>query len=451
MIYYNLKLIRDYSYNLRMPLSRHFYSVDEVEASLLHSISRGRVEESLFWCQELIDSGYIGETISILFQSWLWNFGPFYIQWFLNAFKLLSSEELSETDILTTTYQLASIPQRFRDNSLWSILISCSDNQQIPDRLVRKYPKKWNSNNIIETHFIGAIYQGKSRNAWWVSRFIAPKRIWELLEWFAENVSIDYTKEYKEYIGFLQKYNELLGFECKEYDIIIRCLAICGFCIKGLQLKESMDKKWIKEIDPHIKQDIDIWSKLLGKKSRRIYKIQTSYLYGSTIRGNMKWSQNNISQLNDIEKYLIGCPFWNEAISDYGSINEDTNTVIWNSDEAVEEFYDKYFPDDIPDEWSKEEKIKSHGDGILGPNDITNIWKYSYNYLNGKTKLGWGLNHRALKMLEIHKDIFDDCNLHNYIGKVYQSLCENISEFLIISNENLKKLEPVCKIKKVSS
>ena len=36
----------------------------------------------------------------------------------------------------------------------------------------------------------------------------------------------------------------------------------------------------------------------------------------------------------------------------------------WKSDEHKEAFYDTYFPDDIPDEWSLESREMSHGRGL---------------------------------------------------------------------------------------
>ncbi len=430
-----------------MPLSRHFYSIDEVQSSLYHSVSLGRVEESLFWCQELIDSGYIGETISILFESWLWSIGPFCIQWLLNSSKTLSSEELSETDILNATYQLACIPNRLRDSSLWNILVLGSDTSKIPDRLVRKYPVEWASkNNVYETHFIGAIYQGKSVNAWWISTFIDNKRVWELLKWYASNViSSKFRQGYLDYFDVLSKYSDLLGFQSDECDIVIRCVAICSLCISDLSKKDSFDEKWIKYIDRRIRQNMDIWAENLGRKSRRVFKIQTSYLYGKTQRGEMRWLQNTLQQLYDAEQYLVGCPFWDEAISEYATLldieKEGKGVIQWNSDEIREEFYDKYFPDDIPDEWDKEEKLKSHGDGILSPTDVTNIWKYSRQIFSEKSRLLWGSKSKVEKFLEKDKGNYSDCNLYSYIGMLYN----NSSRELNI----LHNLYPVHKIKRI--
>lgn len=433
-----------------MPLTRHFYSMDEVQASFYYCVSSGRVEESLFWCQELIDSGYIGETISLLFESWLWNVGPFCIQWLLNAYTKLHSEELSETDILDTTYQLACIPHKLRDSSLWNIIILGSSNE-IPDRLVRKYPNSWKCDNIVETHFISAIYQGKTLNAWWISQSLDNTRIWEMLEWYSSNIiTSEYGNLYKDYFKVLKDYSNLLGFQTNGTDSVIRCVAICGLCISESYKKESFDKKWIKEIDDRTHHNIDIWCQNIGKKCRRIFKIQTSCLYGKTQRGEMRWSQNTLPQLYDVEKHLYGCPFWDEVItSEYESSynnnddntnnNKDIHIIEWKSDEVREAFYDKYFPDDIPDEWSKEEKLKSHGDGILGPTDVVNIWKYSRHMFNNKSRLLWGSKSKVEKILEKDKSNYSDCNLYSYIENLYKNTKK-------LSMENLKKLEPVHKV-----
>ena len=90
-----------------MPLSRHFYSLDEVQAALFYTTANNKSTEALFWGQELILSGCVGEAISTLFQSWLWNTGPMRLQWLVNAWKTLASEELSEDDVLLSTSHLS--------------------------------------------------------------------------------------------------------------------------------------------------------------------------------------------------------------------------------------------------------------------------------------------------------------------------------------------------------
>jgi hypothetical protein len=55
----------------------------------------------------------------------------------------------------------------------------------------------------------------------------------------------------------------------------------------------------------------------------------------------------------------------------------------WESDDQKEHFYDTYFPDDIPDEWSKEERGKSHGYGCLIGDEVPNFEKYARRWFRG--------------------------------------------------------------------
>ena len=60
---------------------------------------------------------------------------------------------------------------------------------------------------------------------------------------------------------------------------------------------------------------------------------------------------------------LRGCQFWQRHLSEAGILREESDKqkrLVFVSDEALEEFYARFFPDDIPDEWSVEERAKSH-------------------------------------------------------------------------------------------
>jgi hypothetical protein len=77
-----------------MPLTRHFYASEEVFTSLLYTTSKGIVKESIFWCHELIHSGYTAEAISTLFESWVWHYGVFSMGWFIRTWKRLGQLEI---------------------------------------------------------------------------------------------------------------------------------------------------------------------------------------------------------------------------------------------------------------------------------------------------------------------------------------------------------------------
>ncbi len=418
-----------------MPLSRHFYSLDEVQAALLYTTTQNTPSEALFWCQEMILSGCASEAISVLFQSWLWHTGPMRLQWLISAWKLLAADELSEDDILLSTFRLSSIKASLRDNSLWSVLI-LTLNSKIPDRITRKMPPLLPSDDKKEIYFVSSIFQGKARSAWWISRYIPTDRVWVLLEWYIQNIKSQFQQEYLTCLEALLGYEKLLGYKSDSYDVITRCMAILMLCNNKEQEKYSFKEENVYDTDNT--EFLNELSKSVGSRERRVYKIPSLCLYGVTQRGRSKWTQNNFTQLNNIEKHLVGCPFWDEALSEYADISDPKN-IVWHSDDKMEEFYEKFFPDDITDEWSKQDKLQSHGDGVLGPSDKPRINKYSRNHLSKIARFSYNNIKEVNQILE-GLDI-DDCSLERII--------EYFNEPKELTEEDLKKLKPVLKLKTV--
>jgi hypothetical protein len=416
-----------------MPLSRHFYSLDEVQAALLYTTAQNTPSEALFWCQELILSGCASEAISILFQSWLWHTGPMRLQWLINAWKLLGSDELSEDDILLSTFRLSSIKASHRDNSLWSILV-LTLNSEMPDRITRKMPPFIPSDDKKEIYFVSSMFQGKARSAWWISRYIPTDRVWVLLEWYIQNIKSHFQQEYLTCLEALLGYDKLLGYKSDGYDVIVRCMAIIMLCNNKEQEKYSFKEENGYDIDNT--EFLNELSKSVGRRERRVYSIPTLCLYGITQRGKMRWSQNNLTQLYDIEKHLVGSPYWDEVLSEYADISDPKN-IVWHSYDKAEEFYDKYFPDEICDEWNKKDQLKSHGDGILGPHDKPNIAKYSRNYLSKIARFSYN----KIKEVNSYLETLDisDCILERIVD--YYKQHKQLTE------EDLKRLRPVRKIK----
>lgn len=347
-------------------------------------------------------SGYVAETISLLFESWLWHTGSRKLEWLINASRMLSSDELSEDDILLCTYHLASIRTKERDSSIWNILVLTVQNpEKMPDHVSPKTPPSLGSlatNDPKEVYFIRAIYQGKARSAWWISQYISDDRVWELLKWTSSNVFTEYESKYSACFQALHDYEKLFGYSSPKYDILVRCMAVLSVCIGDK--RASFCEPMSDGIDDRYKEMLSEMDTFVGLKRNRLFTIPSYYLYGITARGRIKISQHNLLQINNVEKNIIGCPFWNEAIAEYGAVDEETRKITWNSDEAMENFYAQYFPEDIPDEWSAEEKKKSHGHGILGKNDKPNIWKYSQIHFRKPSHLAWGSYKKVEEYLE---------------------------------------------------
>jgi hypothetical protein len=370
-----------------MPLSRHFYCLEDVQAALSYSTTKNNYPETLFWCEELIQSGCASEAISVLFEAWMWQVGPFRLRWLLDSWKELGSDEIQNEAILLAAYRLSSLHVSNRDNSLFRILLLTYDVSSPPDRLTRKSPSVFPSDDPNERYFVQALFQGKARCAWWMALQISDSRRWELLEWYCLYVHTSFQKEIQECLHILQNYEKLLGYKTEAYDDVISCLSVLLFCLTPKQQEDSF-RPLLPCIDSRTQETITSWHPLLGRKCRRIYTLPCSALYGITQRGCMKRSQHNRIQLYHVEKYMMGCPFWDEALSPYAEVDEG-GVVHWKSEDKKEEFYHSYFPDDIPDEWTKEEKDRSHGDGILGSEESVSFFGYASRFFSRPSRLYW--------------------------------------------------------------
>lgn len=397
-----------------MPLSRHFYPLDDVHAALRYAVGRSQPQEAVFWCQELLWSGCASEAVSTLFEAWLWEIGPFRLAWLRSAWKALASDEITEEGIRLAAYQLGTLSAAQRDHSLWQILVLGREGDAPPDRLTRRAPGGMPFTEYKEVYFVRALYQGKARCAWWMAQRLGAGRVWKLLEWYAGScIAVAHHEAYMMCLTALQEYDQLLGYRSDEYDVVVRCAAVLSLCLSPSQQQESL-RPMMEALVPRAAVKLAEWESTYGRIQTRAYSLPTGCLYGVTSRGRSKWSQHNRGQLYDIESALVGCPFWEDAIADYGVIGD---TIQWNSDDAKETFYNRYFPDDIPDEWTREEKQKSHGDGVLGPQEKVTLWKYASRFLSLPSRLVWGHQKRALDAV---KKWADDGECHpSSIGRAY--------------------------------
>lgn len=346
-----------------MPLTRHFYSADEVQSALYYSASRRDTKETEFWCRELIISGYTSEAVSTLFESWLWQRGPFYLWWLLDA-KTLAGDHVTQEDILRSAIILSSCTEW--DNSLWSIL-----NSAVPERVTYKTPPVPALNEKVQ-YLYRAMYQGKARSAWWMAQQVDG--LLEVLRCYANAM----WPECIPCIMILEYYEDLLGYRTAEYDVAIQCCMVLLLCLSPAKRTSTFRSPMIPPLSAFTE----------GRKASRVYSIPVYALYG-TARGRMSWSQDNTVELNHVEKYMC-CPFWDEVIGNYKRNGE------WVSEDAEEAFYEEYFPDDIPDEWTRADKEKSHGKGLLKPGkglqpeETMTLAKYAKIHFTKPCRLAWG-------------------------------------------------------------
>ena len=125
--------------------------------------------------------------------------------------------------------------------------------------------------------------------------------------------------------------------------------------------------KPLDELPPRILHQLELYEEVVGTKQRRIYSIPAGCLYLDTHRGCLPytkttdtWFIDDVGHQGHTYQHLVDCEFWN---------------TLWHamqageSDEGWEHFCQVAFPEDIPDEWSLEERSKSHGHGSNNPGE----------------------------------------------------------------------------------
>jgi hypothetical protein len=131
--------------------------------------------------------------------------------------------------------------------------------------------------------------------------------------------------------------------------------------------KWHISLKSLEELPPRILHQLELYEEMVGSKQRRIYSIPAGCLYLDTHRGCLPYTQTtdtwfieDIGHQHKTYQHLTDCAFWN---------------TLWHtfrageSDEDWETFCRVAFPEDIPDEWSLEERAKSHGPGPNNPGE----------------------------------------------------------------------------------
>jgi hypothetical protein len=107
------------------------------------------------------------------------------------------------------------------------------------------------------------------------------------------------------------------------------------------------------------------WNAMLGRRAGRVYPIPPDALHAGTTRGQLSARYTNIDEIREPCALLLdGCICWREAAVGMGAtIHPVTGGLVFPSDDHLEAFADRYFPDDRPDEWSAADQQKSHGRG----------------------------------------------------------------------------------------
>jgi hypothetical protein len=84
-------------------------------------------------------------------------------------------------------------------------------------------------------------------------------------------------------------------------------------------------------------------------------------------------------------------------------------------------FMNEYFPDDIPDEWSRADQEKSHGYGVNQTNDKPLLRRYFMRYVDIKSNcMIWDKETIVCNSIQRIQDKFDDFYIEKKILNIYK-------------------------------
>ena len=331
-----------------MPLTRHLYVEDEVAAALQFCVLRGRPVEAAFWAMELLDSGMVEEFFASLRKIWLLGFGLGSLGWYKAFIAVEAEEALDAEAALQLVVGLCRIGVNGgRDTTALAMISSTAAAERSAPSAALPHLEG------LDSYFAACILQGRTISAWRAFSRIGDAVLEEVAAKKHGDAGI-------ETIGLLAKYPPLLiGALCLPRGSLASRLVI-----------PARAQGTLKEVE----QELCHWERDVGRKARRAFTIPHQCLYWLTERGRTTvYTSSDAKLRGSLERpgKLWGSVFWDSVAVEAGGWEE-----LRNNSEKREAFYDTFFPDDIPDEWSAIERAKSHGIGCMQKDETPSIKKF---------------------------------------------------------------------------
>lgn len=332
-----------------MPLTRNLYREDEVIAALQFCVLRGRCVEAVFWASEALESGMVAEFLVGMRTIWRLGFGIGAIGWYLTFREFAAADELDMDDALRLVVALCRIGLNGgRDHSVIVLAGTAVEAEQVA-------PCRTEGFAGIDGYFFAAVLQGRTISAWRALPSIERGIVGLVAE---------------------RKHGEM---GAKLMTLFEECPAVvvAGLCLgPGLEKRFSMPGM-IPEVETALKE----WYSDSGNGRARLFTIPSQSLYWLTVRGrDTVYSSNEKEMRGSLERpnRLWGSIYWDDVAEGFGGWE-----AIQKDADAREAFYDEYFTDNIPDEWSAAERAKSHGAGSLQPGAAPSLQRWLTSWFAG--------------------------------------------------------------------
>ena len=326
-------------------LTRHLYRFEEVRSAFLFCIKARRLQEAVFWLTELEESCYGGEARRLLFVAWFLFVGVRRVSW-LQSWAESSSTREGRLDL---TVALARCSER--DSSLWLVLwAGCLVEPLGP------------TTGTLVCQWRG-LFDKEDEEVW--TKLLAAS-----------------TEER------VDQCLEALQVDMRGYALMAKVSGVCLCALQGRWPKgtwEVATKRRIEEIEKAIIE----WEAEKVLRKRRVYSIPYDCLFGMTWRGRGGNTEGELLELGEAQ--FKASPWWKKVVPAEG----------FGDDSAKEAFWDTHFPwttCDHPDEWSKADRAKSHGEGVRNDGATTvPLWRWWRCWICPEHLYVWGRDLEAIQ------------------------------------------------------
>ena len=323
-------------------LTCHLYRVEEVIASLRWSLICRAYTEAIYWAIELFDSDYIKEAFECLTKTYLLYIGlKSHPSLYEQLLKMRTSEELDRDEFILLVYNLARI--KCRDATPMHLIVRGLVEVTWKPSFVHKTYK------TLEYAVWECLRRGKIKEAWLFSQG-----------------------------GHLQ-IKDTVSYSCLD-AIEAQAVYISQYSKAPYEPETRIYDTLLKELYVSIAE----WDSEQSMRKRRLYKPKPEAIVFTCERTHSNTESDIMDRLN---KTLFSSPYWKAILAQYGSV--EGQEMQWSTELLKEHFYDTYFTDDIPDEWSAADREKSHGRALHISEPVAKI-KYYNNILLKTTSLLWG-------------------------------------------------------------
>jgi hypothetical protein len=327
---------------LATALTIHLYLYEEVLASLRWALMLRNYTEAIFWGLELYDSDMF--NVTPLIEFWIQQTG-FTTHSLSILASLLNLNDLSRGQFIYMIYAWCRL--EIMDPTCFHLLIRGS---LTPATWNIQFPHLIEFKNLSQAAY-NCLTRRKLSEAWLIARGLSAEDQWTLIDRFTDK---------KDAINLIK------GLDVSDCLKRVACFVIAS--ISRTELDKCFFIPALRDVPDELIELIDEWDNQDSIKLRRHYKVKPEAIIYTCSRSSSPTAESNLVDIQEkLEAQLQASPCWQTILQDYQDNGE------WKSDRYKELFYEAYFPYttvDIPDEWSLDDKEKSHGRGLGKSNQV---------------------------------------------------------------------------------